>query len=158
MTANRKLVNVAIVGGGAAIFVTLFGIVALWLSHAQRWSDQTAFNARLADSVQDAVRDGIGDPLDEAGRILARHPINGKSLGSEDLTRWQRLRASGDPGQVRKQLESRFSDAEMKKLEAALNELAQYCSDHGHLSCAELQATADEGRCAAAQPQPLSTP
>lgn len=112
--------------GAAVVFAMILG--ALGITHyvwaVNTWSDDSAFASDVADAVADSVAEAVGAALDNVGQTLAEVEFAGKRLTVAEFTHLRELQVAGKTEEVRRELESRFSQAELRELHRRLAALA----------------------------------
>jgi hypothetical protein len=112
----------------ATVLAVCFGALGLWLlgSYVRAvgtWSDESRFSKDVADGVRDAVAEGVNAALQRADAELSDVRITDKRLTVDDLARLRELLVAGRADEVRRELESRFTLAELRELKGRLESM-----------------------------------
>jgi len=112
--------------------LVVVGIASLMVSRYKRavntWSEGSEFGHKVADAVGEAVADGVARALEQVGQELAEVDVGDERLTLEELARLRDLYAAGKLDQVRSELNSRFTTAELHELQRRLEALSERSS------------------------------
>lgn len=116
----------------ASAALLLIGLASLtfwrYMRSVNTWSEGSEFGHKVADAVGEAVADGVAHAIEQVGRELAEVRVGDERLTIEELSRLRDLYAAGKLEQVRSELNSRFTKAELQELQRRLEALAEHSS------------------------------